>query len=112
MSDDRMMVFAGNANPELARKIVDHLGISLGQVKAERFSDGEAHVEIMENVRGRDVFIVQPTCAPTNDNLLEMLIMSDALISCISRSDYCCGSLLWLCAPGSPGAFPPGSYFS
>lgn len=79
MSDDRMMVFTGNANPELARKIVDHLGISLGEVKAERFSDGEAHVEILENVRGRDVFIVQPTCAPTNDNLLEMLIMSDAL---------------------------------
>ena len=79
MSDDRMMVFAGNANPELARKIVDHLGIPLGSVKSERFSDGEAHVEIMENVRGRDVFIIQPTCAPTNDNLLELLIMSDAL---------------------------------
>ena len=79
MSDDRMMVFTGNANPELARKIVDHLGIPLGQIKAERFSDGEAHVEIMENVRGRDIFIIQPTCAPTNDNLLEMLIISDAL---------------------------------
>ncbi len=79
MSDDRMMVFTGNANPELARKVVDHLGISLGEVKAGRFSDGEVHVEILENVRGRDVFIVQPTCSPTNDNLLEMLIMSDAL---------------------------------
>ncbi|MEZ5450783.1 MAG: ribose-phosphate pyrophosphokinase [Thiolinea sp.] len=79
MSDDRMMVFTGNANPELAGKIVDHLGISLGAVKAERFSDGEAHVEILENVRGRDVFVVQPTCAPTNDNLLELLIMTDAL---------------------------------
>lgn len=79
MSDDRMMVFAGNANPELARKVVDHLGISLGEVKAGRFSDGEVHVELMENVRGRDVFIVQPTCSPTNDNLLELLIMGDAL---------------------------------
>lgn len=79
MSDDRMMVFTGNANPELARKVVDHLGISLGQIRTERFSDGEAHVEIMENVRGRDVFIVQPTCAPTNDNIMELLIMSDAL---------------------------------
>ena len=79
MSDDRMMVFTGNANPELARKVVDHLGISLGEVKAGRFSDGEVHVELMENVRGRDVFIVQPTCSPTNDNLLELLIMSDAL---------------------------------
>lgn len=79
MSDDKMMVFTGNANPELAHKVADHLGISLGDVKAGRFSDGEVHVELMENVRGRDVFIVQPTCSPTNDNLLEMLIMSDAL---------------------------------
>ncbi len=79
MSDDRMMVFTGNANPELTEKIVDHLGISPGKIKAERFSDGEVHVEIMENVRGRDVFIVQSTCAPTNDNLMEMLIIADAL---------------------------------
>ncbi|TXH72111.1 MAG: ribose-phosphate pyrophosphokinase [Thiothrix sp.] len=79
MSDDRMMVFAGNANPELALKIADHLGISLGKVKAERFSDGEVHVEILENVRGRDVFVIQPTCSPTNDNLMELLIITDAL---------------------------------
>lgn len=79
MSDDRMMVFTGNANPELAHNVVDHLGISLGKVKAERFSDGEVHAEIMENVRGRDVFILQSTCAPTNDNLMELLIMADAL---------------------------------
>jgi len=74
-----MMVFTGNANPELAHNVVDHLGISLGKVKAERFSDGEVHAEIMENVRGRDVFILQSTCAPTNDNLMELLIMADAL---------------------------------
>lgn len=79
MSDDRMMVFTGNANPELSRKIVDHLGISQGNIKCERFSDGEIHVELLENVRGRDVFIVQPTCSPTNDNLMELLIISDAL---------------------------------
>lgn len=79
MSDNIMTVFTGNANPELAHKVADHLGISLGEVKAGCFSDGEAHVELMENVRGRDVFIVQPTCSPTNDNLLELLIMSDAL---------------------------------
>lgn len=79
MSDDRMMVFTGNANPELAHKVVDHLGIPLGKIKAERFSDGEVHIEILENVRGRDVFIVQSTCAPTNDNLMELLILSDAL---------------------------------
>ncbi|WML91113.1 ribose-phosphate pyrophosphokinase [Thiothrix lacustris] len=79
MSDDRMMVFTGNANPELTEKIVDHLGIPPGKIKAERFSDGEVHVEILENVRGRDVFIVQSTCAPTNDNLMELLIIADAL---------------------------------
>ncbi|WGZ96496.1 MAG: ribose-phosphate pyrophosphokinase [Candidatus Thiothrix putei] len=74
-----MMVFTGNANPELTDKIVDHLGIPSGKIKAERFSDGEVHVEILENVRGRDVFIVQSTCAPTNDNLMELLIIADAL---------------------------------
>jgi ribose-phosphate pyrophosphokinase len=74
-----MMVFTGNANPELTDKIVDHLGIPPGKIKAERFSDGEVHVEILENVRGRDVFIVQSTCAPTNDNLMELLIIADAL---------------------------------
>ncbi|SEA63675.1 ribose-phosphate pyrophosphokinase [Thiothrix caldifontis] len=79
MADDKMMVFTGNANPELTDKIVDHLGIPSGKIKAERFSDGEVHVEILENVRGRDVFIVQSTCAPTNDNLMELLIIADAL---------------------------------
>ncbi len=79
MSDDRMMVFAGNATPELAGMIVDHLGIPLGKLKAERFSDGEAHVEILENVRGRDVFIVQSTCPPASENLMELLTISDAL---------------------------------
>ena len=79
MSDNKMIVCTGNANPELGRKVADHLGISLGEVKAGCFSDGEVHVELMENVRGRDVFIVQPTCSPTNDNLMELLIMGDAL---------------------------------
>ncbi|MFN3786097.1 MAG: ribose-phosphate diphosphokinase, partial [Thiothrix sp.] len=74
-----MMVFTGNANPGLAHNVVDHLGIPLGKIKAERFSDGEVHIEILENVRGRDVFIVQSTCAPTNDNLMELLIIADAL---------------------------------
>lgn len=79
MSDDRMMVFAGNANPKLAKDVVDHLGLTLGKIKVGSFSDGETHVEILENVRGRDVFIIQPTCAPTNDNLMELLIVADAL---------------------------------
>ena len=79
MSDDSMMVFAGNANPKLAHDVVDHLGLSLGKINVGSFSDGETHVEILENVRGRDAFIIQPTCAPTNDNLIELLIIADAL---------------------------------
>jgi ribose-phosphate pyrophosphokinase len=74
-----MMVFAGNANPILARDIASQLRLHLGNAHAKRFSDGEVQVEIMENVRGKDVFIVQPTCAPTNDNLMELLVMIDAL---------------------------------
>jgi ribose-phosphate pyrophosphokinase len=77
--DGSLMVFSGNANPELAEKIVNHLQLYLGKAIVGRFSDGEVMVEIMENVRGRDVFLVQPTCAPTNDNLMELLVMVDAL---------------------------------
>ena len=73
------MVFAGNANPQLAQDITRHLELPLGKAIAGRFSDGEVMVEIMENVRGRDVFIVQPTCYPTNDNIMELLVMADAL---------------------------------
>ncbi|NNG12758.1 MAG: ribose-phosphate diphosphokinase [Halobacteria archaeon] len=74
-----MMVFSGNANPKLARDIADQLRLQLGNAIVSRFSDGEVLVEIMENVRGKDVFILQPTCAPTNDNLMELLVMIDAL---------------------------------
>ena len=74
-----MMVFAGNAHPQLSQDIVQHLQLPLGKAVVGRFSDGEVMVEIMEHVRGRDVFIVQPTCAPTNDNLMELLVMADAL---------------------------------
>nr|WP_253338829.1 ribose-phosphate pyrophosphokinase [Neisseria sp. HSC-16F19] len=76
---DSLMVFTGNANPELAEKMVKHLDISMGRATVGKFSDGEITVELLENVRGRDVFIVQPTCAPTNDNLMEVLTMADAL---------------------------------
>jgi ribose-phosphate pyrophosphokinase len=72
------MIFTGNANPALAEAVAYHLQIPLGKATVGRFSDGEIMVEIEENVRGRDVFIVQPTCAPTNDNLMELLIMIDA----------------------------------
>ncbi|MDZ7621865.1 MAG: ribose-phosphate pyrophosphokinase [Candidatus Competibacteraceae bacterium] len=74
-----MMVFAGNAHPQLARDIVSHLQLPLGQAVVGRFSDGEVMIELMENVRGKDVFIVQPTCYPTNDNILELLMMVDTL---------------------------------
>ncbi|MGB3609862.1 MAG: ribose-phosphate pyrophosphokinase [Cellvibrio sp.] len=74
-----MMVFTGNANPELAQRIVNQLGIQLGDVSVSQFSDGEVAVELLTNVRGRDVFVVQPTCAPTNDNLIELIVMVDAL---------------------------------
>ena len=75
----RVMVFTGNANPQLAQAIADHLHIPLGKAQVGRFSDGEVQVEIQENVRGRDVFVVQPTSSPTNDNLMELLIIVDAL---------------------------------
>ncbi len=74
-----MMVFAGNANRQLTQQIVNHLKLPLGKAIADRFSDGEVMVEIMENVRGRDVFIVQSVCAPTDANLMELLVMVDAL---------------------------------
>ncbi|WP_434779852.1 ribose-phosphate pyrophosphokinase [Neisseria sp. Ec49-e6-T10] len=76
---DSLMVFTGNANPDLAEKVVKHLDISLGRADVGQFSDGEVAVELLENVRGRDVFILQPTCAPTNDNLMEVLAITDAL---------------------------------
>ncbi|MDN5863825.1 MAG: ribose-phosphate diphosphokinase [Gammaproteobacteria bacterium] len=74
-----LMVFAGNANPRLASEIADHLNIPLGRANVGRFSDGEVMVEILENVRGRDVFVVQPTSPPTNDSLMELLVIADAL---------------------------------
>ncbi len=79
MSVENLMLFSGNANPELAKQIAKHLGLPLGKAVVNTFSDGEINVEIMENVRGRDVFIIQPTCAPTNNNLMELLVMIDAL---------------------------------
>ncbi len=74
-----MMVFTGNANPDLAQKVASRLYLSLGKANVGRFSDGETAVELNENVRGKDVFVLQPTCAPTNDNLMELVVMIDAL---------------------------------
>ena len=74
-----MMIFTGNANPELALKISSHLQLPIGQASVGTFSDGETMVELLENVRGKDVFVIQSTCAPANDNLMELLSMADAL---------------------------------
>jgi len=79
VSDSQMMVFTGNANPQLAQAVADYLDLSLGKAVVGEFSDGETQIEITENVRGRDVFIIQPTCVPTNNNLMELLVMIDAL---------------------------------
>lgn len=76
---DKIRIFSGNSNPSLAQKICDSLGVPLGTARVRRFSDGEVMVEIGENVRGRDVYVVQSTCAPTNDNLMELLVITDAL---------------------------------
>ncbi|MDO6387655.1 MULTISPECIES: ribose-phosphate pyrophosphokinase [Uliginosibacterium] len=74
-----LMVFTGNANPKLAADVVKRLGIAVGSATVGRFSDGEVNVELLENVRGKDVFVLQPTSTPTNDNLMELMIMVDAL---------------------------------
>src|SRR4030065_399836 len=73
------MVFTGNANPKLAEDVARHLNIHLGRATVGRLTDGEVMVEILENVRGQDVFVLQSTCAPTNDTLMEVLVMVDAL---------------------------------
>lgn len=77
--ENKIRVFSGNSNPALAEKICVHLGVPLGKAKVKNFSDGEIMVEIGENVRGRDIYVVQSTCSPTNNNLMELLIMVDAL---------------------------------
>ena len=79
MSDRQMMVFSGNANPQLSSNIVHYLNMRLGKISVGQFSDGEVAVEILENVRGKDVFIVQPTSAPTNDHIMELMVMVDAM---------------------------------
>ncbi len=79
MSSDNLMVFTGSANPKLASEVASHLNIAVGRATVGRCSDGEVMVEIMENVRGRDCCILQSTCAPTNDHLMEVMVMCDAL---------------------------------
>src|ERR1041384_3542119 len=79
MTHDRLKIFAGNANPSLAQEIVLALGMEISQCMVRQFSDGEIYLQIKENVRGADVFIIQPTCTPVDRNLMELLLMIDAL---------------------------------
>ncbi|MEK9626854.1 MAG: ribose-phosphate pyrophosphokinase [Gammaproteobacteria bacterium] len=79
MAIDDLTLFTGNANPELAREVAGQLGIGIGRATVSTFSDGEVNVEIMENVRGADVYVMQPTCAPASKHLMELLVMIDAL---------------------------------
>ena len=79
MAYNSLMVFTGNANPKLASAVALELNIELGRANVGRFSDGELSIELQEHVRGRDIFVLQSTCAPCNDNLMELLVMVDAL---------------------------------
>jgi ribose-phosphate pyrophosphokinase len=79
MTHDRLQIFTGNANPDLSREIVHHLGMELGRAMIRTFADGEIYLQIQENVRGADVFVIQPTCTPVDSNLMELLLMIDAL---------------------------------
>jgi ribose-phosphate pyrophosphokinase len=74
-----LFIFSGNAHPELAKKVCEYLRLPIGNAKVKKFSDGEIQVEINENVRSKDIFVIQPTCSPVNDNLMELLLLSDAL---------------------------------
>src|SRR5690606_25401267 len=80
MAYDSLMVFTGTANPKLAQDVVKHLNINLGRATVSRFRDGEIMVGILENVRGNDVFVLQSTCAPTIESLMEILVIVDALM--------------------------------
>jgi len=79
VSIENLAIFAGNANPDLAQQVARYLGSSVGKALVNSFSDGEVNVEILENVRGQDVYVIQPTCAPAEKNLMELLVMIDAL---------------------------------
>src|ERR1700709_1333107 len=79
MNNNRLKLFSGNANPDLARAICQNLGLELADSMIKQFSDGEIHLQIQENVRGADVFVVQPTCTPVDRHLMELLLMMDAL---------------------------------
>ena len=94
------MVFTGNANPRLAQEVAKHLNLSLGRAIVGKFSDGEVMVELLENVRGKDVFVLQSTCAPTNDNLMELLRDDRRAQALLGGARHRGDPVFRLCAPG------------
>ena len=102
------MLFSGGSNPDLAKRVAAELHLELGHADVGRFSDGEVTVEIHENVRGKDVFLLQSTSAPTNDSVMELLIMADALHPCLGTASDRCDPLLRLRSTRPPSAFCAG----
>ncbi len=98
-----LKIFSGTANQALAKRITDYLGVPLGDVGLGRFPDGEISCKINEDVRGRDVFLIQPTCPPVNENIMQLLIMIDSCAAGQRRADHGRHSLLRLCPAGSQG---------
>jgi len=84
---DGMKLFCGNAHPELGRRVASQLGLQLGKLTTTKFADGEIRIMIEESARGNEIFILQPTCAPTNDNMMELFIMLDAFRRCAPRQE-------------------------
>ena len=90
-------IFTGTANPEFASEVSEILGIKISKADVGYFSDGELKVEIEENVRGHDTFIIQSTCSPTNKNVMEIMLIADAIKEIIGFKNYCSCSILWIC---------------
>ena len=103
MSHDRLQLFTGNANPALSHEIAQHLNIVLGACTVRQFADGEIHLQIQENVRGADVFVIQPTCTPVERNLMELLLMMHALKRGLGGAHHGSVTLLWVRPAGPEG---------
>ena len=102
--NSKVKIFALNSNKPLAKKIADAVGVPLGKTSVNRFSDGEIRINIEESIRGDEIFIIQSTSAPVNDNLMELLIMIDAKTGkCIN--DQRCNAILWICTARPESAF-------
>ncbi|GIT63750.1 MAG: hypothetical protein Ct9H300mP22_1500 [Gammaproteobacteria bacterium] len=105
-----LMVFTGNANPALADAIAKNIGVPLGHASIGKFSDGEVSVELNENVRGKDVFIIQPTCAPTQRKHYGIAVNGRCSAPCFGEPHHCSDSLFRICATGSSCALGPSCH--